>query len=119
MRLKKFGFFRELGHGDPDGPKLRELRSSSAQPHEPQIVEYLRMGLLFIACPGIVCDCLKSDKAPIASPDILTDGVWAWPGDLPYYVEHYHVALPEDFVGHMSQSHFTIPKGIDVTQLSL
>jgi len=30
-----------------------------------------------------------------------TDGVWAWPNVLAYYVERYHCRLPDEFVSHV------------------
>jgi hypothetical protein len=45
----------------------------------------------------------------IGSPDIMIDGVYAWPGDLPFYVRRYHVRLRDDFVAHMRANGWTVP----------
>ena len=39
-----------------------------------------------------------------------SDGEWCWPEGLAHYVEQHHVKLPDDFVTHMRQNAFTVPK---------
>jgi len=41
-------------------------------------------------------------------PYLLTDGEWMWWKELAYYVEHYHISLPDDFVAHMQQNNFVV-----------
>jgi hypothetical protein len=108
MKLKKVGFFRELRHGMLDGPLLRSLISEAPQENEQRIVSYLKGGVMFIATPAIVEDVLDPGQL-IGSPHILTDGVWAWSGDLPHYVEKYHVCLPSEFVAHMEKNNWAVP----------
>jgi hypothetical protein len=121
MKLRRVGFFQELDHGDPTGPRLADLVNDRPQPDEIKISSYLRRGLLLIGCPGVVADALDSTVGVIGSPDILTDGMWAWPGDLPYYVEKYHPALPGEFVSHIRERSFQPPTDgeVDVTDLEL
>src|SRR5204862_84489 len=38
--------------------------------------------------------------------EIRTDGRWVWPGDLAYYVRHYGVAVPGDFIARMESKDF-------------
>lgn len=114
MRLKRAGFFRELRHGMPEGPQLRSLASELPQENERQIVSYLKSGVLFIATPGVVEDVLAPGHL-IGSPHILTDGVWAWPGDLAHYVEKYHVRLPAEFVTHMENQDWAPPSDESVS----
>lgn len=114
MKLKRVGFFQELDHGDPNGPKLADHVSDRPQPDEDRVVAYLRSGLLLIGCPGVVRDVLDNTVGPVGSPDILTDGVWAWPGDLPYYVEKYHLRLPKEFVDDLRVRSFRPPADGDV-----
>lgn len=40
---------------------------------------------------------------------MMTDGVWLWPGELPYYVAAHGVDLPAEFVDRMRQSGWAIP----------
>lgn len=36
------------------------------------------------------------------------DGTWAWYGDLAYYVEKYHVRLPNEFIEHMKMNNWMV-----------
>jgi len=117
MKLKNAGFFKELPHGDKSGISLAENVSDTAIENEEEIIKYLDNGELFISCPGIATDVM--DKNKIAGcPNIYTDGVWTWPGDLVYYIRHYHVKLPEEFISHMKSNGWIIPS-IDLDNISL
>jgi hypothetical protein len=107
-KLNKVGFFRELPHGDEDGPILREMVSSSPHQDEANVLNYLNLGEELITCLGLTSDVLYPSSEMI-SPHILTDGVWAWPLDLEYYVRTYHVQLPEPFLRHMNKNQWKIP----------
>jgi len=113
MKLKSIGFFQELDHGDPSGPRLVELVRGNPQPEEPKIVNYLRNGILLMGCPGLVSDVLDEDAGIIGPPHIMTDGVWAWPGDLPYYIEKYHLALPDEFLDYLRSKDLNPPAAGD------
>ncbi|HEY4244251.1 MAG TPA: hypothetical protein VGM88_30770 [Kofleriaceae bacterium] len=99
--VTRIGFFRELKHGEATGPSLRESVRDHAQPDEAKLVAYLKGAPGLIASPGPVRDVL-APGAPIGTRSISTDGVYAWPGDLPYYVAKYHVALPAKFLAHVA-----------------
>lgn len=119
MKLRRVGFFQELPHGDPTGARLIDHLNDTPQPDEINVSSYLRKGLLLIGCPGVVGDAFDSIVGVIGSLDILTDGVWAWPADLAYYTEKYHLTLPADFVRHVRERSF-LPPGdceIDVNDL--
>ncbi len=122
MKLKRYGFFRELAHGDPDGPSLARLsgRAPYDDSTKKRIAEYLESGHLYIGCPGTVVDVLAEGNAtPIGSPDILTDGEWAWPGDLSYYVSRYRVPVPQDMLDTMEKNGWRVPQQVEVTALEL
>ena len=59
------------------------------------------------------------DNGVAGCPDILTDGVWMWPGDLAYYVKKYHLELDKEFVQGMEDSgwHIRNISGIDYDNL--
>lgn len=118
MKLKQVGFYKELRHGSPEGDSLEEARADSAQDRQNKILEYLKCGKIFIASPGLVKDVLSSEGKIIGSANILTDGNWAWPQDLIYYVQNYNVALPEEFVSHMANNTWKIPD-VDLTAIEL
>ncbi len=104
QKLKRVGFFEELRHGRPDGSRLKEAVSPSAwHPEMARITSYLVRGSVLRASPGLVRDVLAEGSPVIGGLQILTDGTWAWPSDLAYYVEQYHVRLPEAFVEHMAK----------------
>ena len=46
-------------------------------------------------------DIVDSNNGIAGCPDMLTDGIWLWPGDLAYYVKRYHLKLDEDFLQSM------------------
>ena len=110
LKLKRVGFFEELRHGRPDGSRLKEAVSPSARhPESARITSYLARGAVLQASPGLVRDVLAEGSPVIGGLKILTDGTWAWPSDLPHYVERYHARLPEAFVEHMAKSGWEPP----------
>lgn len=108
MKLRHVGFFRELRHGMPDGPSLLECVRPVAAEDEDQIVRYLQNAVIMIATAGPAEDVLYPGRW-VGPPSIMTDGVWAWPGDLPHCVGTYHAELPAEFVGHMGERDWTPP----------
>jgi hypothetical protein len=84
-----------------------------------RIVHYLENGHLYIGCPGTVVDVLSSDENIIGSPNILTDGEWAWPEDLAYYVSKYNVPVPEMMVATMERNGWSVANEIELAKLEL
>jgi hypothetical protein len=117
--LIPIGFFRELRHGKPDGPSLRESLASSAGPDDAALARYLCSGVVLVAAPGPVRDVLAPDASIIGSLNILTDGKYAWPSDLAHYVERHHARIPDEFVSHAKANNWTVPPGLDVSSLKL
>ncbi len=113
MHLRHVGFFQELRHGPCDGPRLLDSIRTTAQADEDQMTRYLNGGLILFASPGVVEDVLEPGKV-IATPSVLTDGSWAWPEDLAYYVGRYHIELPEEFVSHVRQRDYKPPRPDEV-----
>ena len=108
-QLKRVGYFRELSHGDPNGPSLAESRRDEATAEEAHVLDYLRQGVPCIVSPGPVWDAVD-DEGPIGTASVLTDGEWAWPDDAAHYVAKYHVLLPEEFVAHARGNHWRVPE---------
>ena len=121
MKLKHIGFFRELQHGDPNGPSLKSAVRPAPNYETKDIVKYLRTAPLLVASPGLVRDILDPVAPIIGAPNILTDGEWAWPEDLAHYVENYNVDLPQEFVRTLTVRAFEPPKDnqLDLSQLEL
>jgi hypothetical protein len=109
LTLNQIGYFRELEHGDPLGLALADGLSASPHPREGDIVRYLRQGHAMATSPILVEDALDPERPPIGTLQILTDGKWEWPSDLAYYVDRYHVRLPDDFVEHMASQEWQPP----------
>jgi hypothetical protein len=110
MKLRQLGFFRELHHGKPEGPSLVESVQQKADYDTAAIVSYLRSASIWYNHLGIVHDVLNSSHPRIGAAHIHTDGIWIWPEDLAYYVEHYNVALPSDFLDHVKLRMYRPPK---------
>ena len=121
MKLKRVGFFKELKHGDEFGTSLKEAVRNSPSENENKIIEYLNSGVAFCVSPGLVTDIIDESKGVIGNLEILTDGEWAWPSDLSYYVTFYHINLNSDFIEHIQKNGWTIPnkKYIDLLKLEL
>ena len=82
------------------------------------LVRYLRAGKPMITSPSMVRDVIAGN-ALIGSLEIRTDGAFAWPSDLPYYVEKHHARLPDELVQHARRHNFSVPDDIDLSKLEL
>ena len=98
--LKPAGFFRELEHGDQDGPSLIASLGQGSTAETKAIVQYLLDAPVVAVCPGIVIDVMEP-MIKIGPPHLHSDGTWIWPQDLAYYVDRHHVRLPEEFIAHI------------------
>jgi|ERR1039458_2120634 hypothetical protein len=109
--MKRVGFFSDLPHGSADGPSLSELIGRLDEDTADRIAEYLYAGTVILPTLGTRCfDVLSDGKEDIGPLEILSDGEWAWPSDLPYFVAKYHVGLPEAFVEHAGDHGWKPPK---------
>jgi hypothetical protein len=117
MKLKRTGFFREMRHGLQTDPSLVEA-AKTAKPFDDvsRVVAYLQNGTLFIASPGIVKDVLNEGGKVIGAPHVRTDGVWTWPSDFAYYVKHYGINVPQDFLEHMERNQWQ-PRTLQAAEL--
>jgi hypothetical protein len=119
-KLIKVGFFQELDHGDISGPSLKTSRADTPAPDEALIVAYLESGPVLVPSSDTTEDWLADDvDVEIGPPHILTDGTYAWPADLAYYVRKYHVRLPKHFTLHIQRNGFQVPANVDLTSLTL
>ncbi|WP_419905361.1 hypothetical protein [Kiloniella sp.] len=84
----------------------------------PKIVLYLNEGEPIVCAPGLVGDVLCQENSIIGPLNILSDGVWAWPSDLSFYIENYNVAIPQAFVQHMIDANWKI-SDFDVFSVAL
>lgn len=119
MKLKRVGFFRELRYGDEHGMSLKEAVCNISSKNEDKIVEYLNNGMVLCVTAGLVPDILDESKGIIGNLKIITDGEWAWPSDLSYYVKAYHVKLDVDFIKHIKKNDWIMPQQKDIDLLKL
>lgn len=107
--LRRAGFFRELPHGDPAGPSLRdEVRDL---PDRAEVARYLEGGALLIGSPGLAFDVLAPQVSqPIGPSHLLTDGDWVWPADYAYYVLTYGAPIPEELLLEIRSRGYQPPK---------
>lgn len=118
--LKLIGFFRDLPHGDANEGSIASSVGLLSAETADAAARYLDAGTTFVAAPGIVRDVV--DGALIGGgPNILTDGVFAWPSDLSHYLRKYRVTLPPVFLEHLLSrgSQPPRPEAINVHDLRL
>jgi hypothetical protein len=119
MKLQRIGYFRELCHGDLDGPSLRDSVQQQANYDVKSVANYLRTAPVLYAHFGLVQDILNPSHSYIGSANIRTDGVWIWPEDLAYYMEHYNIALPLDFLEHVKLRRYQSPTNHELNLVEL
>ena len=117
MDLKQEGFFRELPYGDPDGDSLQQAVGKPSDCDIEKIVSYLSAGHILAVAPGLSRDVLSKERDVIGSLSVMTDGTYAWPNDLIYYLRKYNVRISDDFRAHMQQANWTVPP-VDVQTIN-
>lgn len=96
--IENVGFFRELPHGDAQGPSLQESIGGGDVEVRDRIASYLANGSILATTSDHVFDVLRAEPVNAGWLAIQTDGRWVWPADLAYYVTEYNVLLPIAFV---------------------
>ena len=97
--------YRELSSESADSqnlPSLRDSISAHPQNHEAEIALYLENAPAYSGVGKIVGDVLDTACKAVLFPGTRTDGLYAWPAELPYYVRKYHLRLPQDLIVHMA-----------------
>ncbi|MFD4135854.1 hypothetical protein [Streptomyces goshikiensis] len=109
--MKILGFHREFWAGWP-GPaygSVGDFVQESAEPDEPEIIEYLDSGYQILSFMGSVKDVLGSGERILGGDNIFTDGEWVWRGDLSFYVVTYHLSIPIDFLDQIRERKYLMP----------
>lgn len=114
--LRKVGYFFEQPL-DERAATLRALVRATPHPNEQNILKYLDAGTVYGVQTGVEQDILSASKPIIGAVQLKTDGVWAWPQSLVYYVRQYHIALPDEFVSHMAVHAWKCNAAVDLDQL--
>ncbi|WP_327210458.1 hypothetical protein [Rhizobium leguminosarum] len=118
-QLKRIGFFRELPYGGPEGLSINSSLSEFSLEKKVKVISYLRSGTACVVSPGVSRDVISSERDIIGALSLLTDGVFLWPSDFPYYFEKYSVGIPQEFLEHMEQNVWVISTDINIQNLEL
>jgi len=105
-KLKIAGFFKELPYGSKIGLSIKEKKDNFENLDE--IIAYINNGFILIMSPGISFDFFKPEKIIGSGPNILTDGEWAWPSDLSYYLKEYNTKIEDEFISYMKMNNWQI-----------
>jgi len=108
MKFRRQGFFREMPHGEESDPSIFDYTERSGEKEAEKIFQYLNEGKVLVACGGIAIDIINPSNGFAGCPELKTDGIWVWPGDLAYYVKQYHLALDKEFIETMKNSNWHI-----------
>lgn len=114
MKLKRQGFYKEMPHGDKNDPSILQFIRDEGDLEEHNICQYLNEGIVVSACGGVVKDIINSNNGIAGCPNILTDGIWLWPGDLVNYVKKYHLKLDKNFIKSMRDNDWHIKDILDI-----
>lgn len=63
-----------------------------------KIIQYLKNGNVLAIAAGFVYDVIADDHPVIDSLSMMTDGVYVWGCDFPYYIEKYQLYISTEFV---------------------
>ena len=108
-KLRFAGFFRELTHGDLEGPSLAEAREVIPLEKRERIARYLERGAVLVIAGSSADDWFDPSNRRVAQLAVRTDGEWAWSGDLAYYVARYGVAIPDELEASMERNGWEPP----------
>lgn len=120
-RLKLIGNYRELGFlraidGQPP-PSLVAARGKGRSPAaRGDVAAYLRGGWEIGGRMGRAADVFETQTLA-GHAGLVTDGAYAWPQFLGYYVERYDLALPADFEERMRKRWWRPPMALDTSGL--
>ena len=109
--------YKELATGAADRqnlPSLADNVSPEPQDHESEIARYLETAPSYSAMGKIVGDVLDPNAKAVLFPGSKTDGLYAWPSELAYYVRKYHLRIPKELREHMASRNWLPPKETEV-----
>ncbi|GAA3017588.1 hypothetical protein [Streptomyces fulvorobeus] len=80
--------------------ELRQQTGAIPKGERSKVAAYLRSGTPIIALMGFSEDILGDKFSRPGGTAIMSDGRFFWRFDAADYVEHYGIALPEQFMSH-------------------
>ncbi|MFI1421014.1 hypothetical protein ACH4VX_24165 [Streptomyces sp. NPDC020731] len=110
--IRPVGFFTELspGWGLPEDGSIKDAVRPSGEPDERRILDYLRNGTEIWSEMSAGPDVLDPEAPNMTGiGSLITDGIWLWREDLPYYIATYHVSLPDDFLERIRSLDYAAP----------
>ena len=111
------GHYREM-HASPkvhrEGPSIADFVADLPHEDEGRVVAYLHAGWRYGGSDFAEFDILNPESHALVSFGEKTDGVYTWPAGLAYYVENYHVRLPEPWLRHMATVGWSVPIALNV-----
>lgn len=110
MKLMRQGFFKEMSYSEEDDPSIFDFIQKDEEPEKTEICQYLEEGSVLVACGGIVQDVINPQNGVAGCPDMVTDGIWMWPGDLSYYVKKYNLKFDEKIIQTMRENNWHVKK---------
>ena len=113
---KLVGRYVELGF--EGAPSLEPLVRTGSEANRAEAVAYLKAGKTLVLTTSLLRDAFDPTRSP-GSRSIRTDGTFAWPAGLGYYVERYGVPVPPELEQHMARNGWTIPVEIDLKGLGI
>ncbi|MEU5182054.1 hypothetical protein AB0G49_18535 [Streptomyces longwoodensis] len=104
------GIFGRIASQSAFAQNAEELRRQAGvipEEERGRIAEYLRSGTPVIALMGFSEDVLGEKFTRSGGTAIMSDGRFFWRLDAADYVEHYGVALPDEFLTHGAARQWT------------
>jgi len=99
VKVQYLGWFSDLPHGRRGAARLRDSRDELTEQEANLAANYLDNGTCIAETTGAILHDELDPERPVIGPfRTLTDGIYIWPSDLPYYVRQYHVAVPAELL---------------------
>jgi hypothetical protein len=99
VTLIELGFFRELRHGDPQGPSIVDALEHPLPPElRDTVARYLERGTVVIATTGRADDVVDPANRDVSGINVRSDGDVVWSEDLASYVRTYGARVPDEVV---------------------
>lgn len=81
-------------------PSIKDYLQKEPYKSKDAILKYLRNGHVHMVTASRIVDVI-SGKTTNIELVFMDDGKYSWSSSIPYYVEQYHLRLPEEFEKHI------------------
>ena len=97
------GRFKET-YNNQEYPSIMDAVGKLDPSIKSTVVAHLKRGKTLSLAAGYATDVISGEliNTPYAC---CSDGVYGWRSDVLYYVEHYDIALPEEFIQFVQNQH--------------